>query len=244
MTPEISASLQQFATQILLLVISIGLPILVAGIIYLGRYIIAFVKAKVAESESKRDDLIFMALEQAAGVFVKAAKQSGLSGAIADEGKAKKAYAIELLKNYALSQGWDKLDIGTLDAALEAAVRDGVQNGFGAALALPGEPLATLETVYTADTNLSEETAQSLITELVRQRTTTPATGGYVGGIDLVNGSRELTPTEVAAYKAIHADSPALAAYEGQGSLGRRISALGSREMSQVFASPTAPDAE
>jgi len=159
MTSEISTSLQSFITQVLLVVITIGLPILVAGIIYLGRLLGNWVAAKVRLSKTQTDDLILIGLEQVARLFVKSAEQSGLIGAITNEAASKKQYALDRITEYAESKGWHDIGIGVLDAAIESAVRDGVHKGFNTSLALPsvfGEHVP-----QTA--GLSEETGQALL---------------------------------------------------------------------------------
>lgn len=82
-------------------------------------------KAKATLGEQRYQLLVAMV-----EIVVKAAEQSGLTGAINNAGSTKRIWAVNELKKWLASMGWTDLAENTdmLINLIEAAIRDGLQN--------------------------------------------------------------------------------------------------------------------
>ena len=102
--------LQEFAYNLAV----IALPIIAAFLIALLR---AWVKKALAEAKQAKPYL-YGYLKDAVEMAVGAAEQMELAGLVND----KKEYALDTVQAFLDEHGWDEVDIGVLEAAIEAEV--------------------------------------------------------------------------------------------------------------------------
>lgn len=126
--PQWSDSLSQFVQ---LLLYTVAVPALVT----LSSAGIRWLKAKALEAKAKLPGELIYTLETVAKMAVAAAEQSGLADLIANDGKAKKAWAMRYAENMlrqqyglildldSLGDAWWQGVVHSLDGAIEAGVQ-------------------------------------------------------------------------------------------------------------------------
>jgi len=114
-----SVEISAFFTLIIQAVIAAAVPVIVSLVV---KWVAA--KAAWAASQLKADQLSLLRI--AVVTAIKAAEQSGLAGVIAEDGKAKKAAAIQWIQAY-LNQLGLKIPVAVIEAELEAAILEGLQ---------------------------------------------------------------------------------------------------------------------
>jgi hypothetical protein len=107
-------ALNDFLVLVAQVLLVIALPIVIAGMV-------VWLRQRLGEVRSKLTQDHLSILEKAAALAVRAAEQSGISKQIAEGGKAKKDYALQVLQNYLNSHGIN-VDLSMIDSAIEAEV--------------------------------------------------------------------------------------------------------------------------
>ena len=95
------------------------LPILATALV---GFLVRWINAQTAKIQVQIGDQNWKMITQFIDLAVLAAEQSGLSGAILNEGKSKKDFALKLVQNFLNEKGLQGIDVNRIDAAIEAAV--------------------------------------------------------------------------------------------------------------------------
>lgn len=126
MNNEIAITFQQTIMSLLLTLITVVSPIAVY-------YVKQFVDQKLAALKAVAGERRWFLIQSIASTVVSAAEQSGLIGAISEEGAAKKSWALAQLKLALVAHGITQIDPTVLSAAIEGAVHDANQPIFAQA---------------------------------------------------------------------------------------------------------------
>jgi LL-H family phage holin len=97
-------------------IITIVLPIVLVRMV-------AWINAQISATRSQMDKHELELVETLIKQFVRAAEQSGLTGQVKAAGAEKKAFVIALLRHELEERGIE-LNLETIDAMIEAAVKD------------------------------------------------------------------------------------------------------------------------
>ena len=120
------------------IILQIVVPILATAV---GSYVVILIR-RAAQFIQSRDDgqqweLVLAVVDR----VVKAAEQAGLKGALENEGRAKKAWALNELSRILASYGITGIDLDTLGTLIEAALREGVHKEWPPLAALSVETI-------------------------------------------------------------------------------------------------------
>lgn len=118
----LSESVQQFITLLSFKLVEILVPLAVTALILLISKARSWISSKLSEQQESTLNLL---VEMA----VMAAEQSGLTGAIRDEGREKKEFALRLLQDMLEARGLNRMaaNLPELSARIEAAILQGLQ---------------------------------------------------------------------------------------------------------------------
>lgn len=116
---ELSVSIQQFLQFALLGVIAIAVPVLA----YQGY---KFVKAKVAEAKSQLNVNQLYLFDQFVAIAVKAMEQAKLKEQLEASAEELLAGAVFIVQNFLDSHGISGFNVADIEAAIRAALRDGI----------------------------------------------------------------------------------------------------------------------
>lgn len=116
-TPE----LQKFITEIAVQLLIVALPVVVTQTFLVLRQLAKSIRARLSTEQ------VFL-LESLAAIGVRAAEQSGLNGSLQNIGQEKREYAVAFVKKALESRGLKDINVDEIEAAIEAAIRLGLQN--------------------------------------------------------------------------------------------------------------------
>lgn len=118
-TPTLDSAFWVFINILLQAVIPVLVTALLGVLVIAARKGVTLLQERVGESQ-------WAQVVALVDFVVKAAEQAGLKGALEDEGRIKKAWAINELKRLLEERGLGNIDVDTLSTLIEAAIRDGV----------------------------------------------------------------------------------------------------------------------
>lgn len=124
---ELQDAFETFISLLLQILVAAILPVLVAEAVRLLRVGGAALRERLGEANARK-------VQAAVAIVVKAAEQAGLIGALVNEGSAKKTWAISEASRILKEWGVANVSESTLSTLIEAAIRDGVQEGGGLAI--------------------------------------------------------------------------------------------------------------
>lgn len=151
--PEFSIFLEMMAKAVAVIIFT-----------FLGGLAIQFWNAKKTEIRLRLGEQRFAALQSGLTFILQGAQQSGLAGVIANEGAAKKEYAVQAMQAWLKGYGFT-MDVKAIEAAIEAAFLQGLQNPANTPPLIP--PVITVNasavTPMTTTTTTTETPAGSTV---------------------------------------------------------------------------------